>query len=65
MILNDNLQYVDRSELLPFVTRLSGTADTPKVERTREDYLAIETVRRIISIVCIDRLHNESLADSA
>ena len=60
MILNDNLQYVDRSELLPFVTRLSGTADTPEVERVREDFLAIETVRRIISVICIERLKNET-----
>jgi hypothetical protein len=63
MILNDNLQYVHRSELLPFVTRLSGTADTPEVERVREDFLAIETVRRIISVICIERLKNETLAE--
>lgn len=46
---NDRMDNTTRNELLmPFVTRLAGTADTPEVERARVEYMVIETVRRIL-----------------
>jgi hypothetical protein len=38
--------------LLPFVTRLSGTADRPEVEERRAEYIGLETVRRVLAGMC-------------
>jgi hypothetical protein len=49
--LNDSMQDNFRNELLmPFVTRLSGTADTPTVERRRQEYMIIQISKRLISM---------------
>jgi hypothetical protein len=63
--LNDSMPDDLRNELLmPFVTRLSGTADTPEIERARVTYMAIQTVNRILPIVCRGRMKREDLASS-
>jgi hypothetical protein len=50
--LNDRMPDAIRNELLmPFVTRLSGTADTPEVEFQRATFMAIATVQRILPIM--------------
>lgn len=50
--LNDAMPYVLRQKLLmPFVTKLSGTADTPEIEAKRSQFMALENFRRIISII--------------
>ena len=48
--LNDNLNDVDRQQLIRFVTRLSGSRDTDAVEQKRLEFIVIETVRRIVPI---------------
>jgi hypothetical protein len=61
--LNDNMPGEVRQEpLLPFVTRMAGTADVPAVEKARAEYLAIQTVSRVLSIVCREVLKREDLA---
>jgi len=41
-----------RQELLiPFVTRLAGTADTPEIERSRVHLVAVRTVTDILTIM--------------
>jgi hypothetical protein len=51
LVLNDRMPDDTRQELLmPFVTRLSGTADAPEVEIRRAAYIAAQTVERIIPI---------------
>jgi hypothetical protein len=61
--LNDNMPETLRQELLiPFVTRLSETADSLDVERKRAQYMAIQTVNRILPIVARERLKREDLA---
>lgn len=63
IIINDQMPYRVRNELLmPFVTKLSGTADTPAIESQRVDYLAIETVRRLLALTCSDCLKRDDLA---
>jgi hypothetical protein len=48
--LNDGMPDNLRNELLmPFVTRLGGTADTPKVERARTEFIIIEIGKRMIA----------------
>ena len=47
--LNDILNDDDRQLLIPFVTRLSGSADTDQIERQRLNYIFIETIRQIVS----------------
>ncbi len=50
--LNDRMYDKTRNELLmPFVTRLAGTADTPEVERDRVHHMAIRGVNLILPIV--------------
>ena len=50
--LNDSMPDDLRQELLiPFVTRLAGTADTTAKEIERASYIAIQTVRRILPIL--------------
>jgi hypothetical protein len=47
--LNDAMPDDQRQHLLmPFVTRLAGTADTPEKEIERARYIAIQTVKRIM-----------------
>jgi hypothetical protein len=49
MCLNDSLDDEIRQEvLMPFVTRLAGSADTPAVERERAQHLIIHIVKDII-----------------
>lgn len=49
--LNDRLPYDQRNELLmPFVTRLAGTADTPEIERQRLDYIMLGLIRTVLPI---------------
>jgi hypothetical protein len=47
--LNDEMPDDQRQRLLPFVTRLAGTADEPGVELRRDEYLALEACRRFLS----------------
>ena len=49
MLLNDSMSDEERQLLLPFVTRLA-CADTPEVERKREDYIQSHMLRRRLSI---------------
>ncbi len=49
MLLNDTAHDGDRQRLLPFVTRLA-CADTPEVEREREDYIDSHMPRGRLSI---------------
>jgi hypothetical protein len=49
--LNDAMSDELRQELLmPFVTRLAGTADSPEREIERARYIAIQTIKRILPI---------------
>lgn len=48
LALNDNAPDVERQKLMVFVTRILGTADTPAVERQRAEFIAIQTVKRIL-----------------
>jgi hypothetical protein len=49
--LNDAMPDDLRQELLmPFVTRLAGTADSEKMEIERARYIAMQTVKRIVPI---------------
>ena len=48
--INDAMDHAQRQKLMRFVTRLSGSADTPAVEQQRLKYIVIETVRRILSM---------------
>ena len=50
LCLNDTLEDELRQELLtPFVTRLAGSVDTPKVEMTRAELMLQRTVAEIVS----------------
>lgn len=44
LILNDDMPSGQRQRLIPYVTRLAGTADTHEVERKRASYLAMKVV---------------------
>ncbi|ACA19902.1 conserved hypothetical protein [Methylobacterium sp. 4-46] len=48
MLLNDEADDVQRQRLLPFVTRLA-CADTPEVERLRQNYINARTYRAPLS----------------
>ena len=48
--LNDALNHTQRQKLMRFVTRLSGSADTPEIEQARLDYIVIETIRRVLAM---------------
>jgi hypothetical protein len=49
--INDSMPDDLRQELLlPFVTRLAGTSDTPKIERKRADLIVTRTVTDILPI---------------
>jgi hypothetical protein len=50
--LNDSMPDDVRPQLLGFVLRLSGSADTPEVEAARTRRLALESVRRILAPLC-------------
>jgi hypothetical protein len=45
--LNDVMSPKVRQQLLPFVVRLSGTADRPDIEEKRIEFIWVETMRRI------------------
>ena len=47
IMLNDNMpDDLRQSLLLPFITRLAGTADTPEIERQRFDFIMVGIVRK-------------------
>lgn len=48
IMLNDNVLESDRQRLLPFVTRMSGTADSIEVERNRVKHMLLRTIRDVI-----------------
>lgn len=49
IVLNDLMPDDMRQELLlPFVTKLSGTADTPAIERQRAEFICLEHCRRVL-----------------
>ena len=49
--LNDRLPDDRRQELLmPFVTRLAGTADTPEIERERFNFIMLGMIRAVLPI---------------
>ncbi|SDO04527.1 hypothetical protein SAMN05216360_11433 [Methylobacterium phyllostachyos] len=50
--LNDAMPDAVRPQLLAFVLRLSGSADTPEVETARTRRLALDSVRRILAPLC-------------
>jgi hypothetical protein len=50
--LNDAMPDAARPQLMAFVLRLSGSADTPEVEAARTRRLALESVRRILAPLC-------------
>jgi hypothetical protein len=50
--LNDAMPDDVRPQLMAFVLRLSGSADTPAVEATRTERMALESVRRILAPLC-------------
>jgi hypothetical protein len=61
--LNDSMPDDLRQELLmPFVMRLSGTADTKENEIKRAQFMALENCCRIMSEMCIDALKLPDLA---
>ena len=61
--LNDSMpDELRQSLLMPFVTRLAGTADTREVEALRVKYMAIEGIKRILSLTCERRLKRPDLA---
>ncbi|MCJ2052704.1 hypothetical protein [Methylobacterium sp. J-070] len=50
--LNDAMPDAARPQLMAFVLRLSGSADTPEIEAARTRRLALESVRRILAPLC-------------
>ncbi|GJE56109.1 hypothetical protein [Methylobacterium thuringiense] len=46
--LNDAMPEGERTRLMAFVLRLSGSADSPEIEGERTAFLALESVRRIL-----------------
>ncbi len=50
--LNDAMPDEARPQLMAFVLRLSGSADTPEIEAARTRRLALESVRRILAPLC-------------
>ena len=48
--LNDRMGDKQRQQLKRFVTRLSGSRDTPEVEHQRLEFIVIETVRRVVAM---------------
>src|SRR5262245_36402076 len=65
LCLNDTLEDVLRQELLiPFVTRLGGTADTAKVEMARAELMLLRTVAEIMA-PALERAGYGKLAERA
>src|SRR5580692_465217 len=61
--LNDKMPDAFRNELLmPFVTRLSGTADTKEVEQQRIEFIVLEGVRKINTYICRNVMKREDFA---
>ncbi len=50
--LNDAMPDEARPQLMAFVLRLSGSADTAEIEAARTRQLALESVRRILAPLC-------------
>ncbi|MEL6059728.1 MULTISPECIES: hypothetical protein [unclassified Methylobacterium] len=50
--LNDAMPDAVRPQLMGFVLRLSGSADSPEIEAARTRRLALESVRRILAPLC-------------
>jgi hypothetical protein len=51
--LNDGMSDEQRQKLMTFVTRLSGSADTPEIEQRRAELIWLRTVQRILPLVLI------------
>ena len=51
LLLNDLLPHEPRQRLIPFVTRLAGTADCKAVEDQREQRIAAQTAEHIMPVV--------------
>ncbi|WP_291208970.1 hypothetical protein [Hyphomonas sp.] len=49
IVINDAMPSAERQKLLPFVMKLSGSADAPEVEARRADYLSVQIVKRVLS----------------
>jgi hypothetical protein len=50
--LNDAMPDDARPQLMAFVLRLSGSADSADIETARTRYLALESIRRILAPLC-------------
>jgi hypothetical protein len=61
--LNDLMLHRVRNELLmPFVTRLPGTSDSPWIEAKRAEFIVIETARRIVAAEYDEIWHKPAVA---
>jgi hypothetical protein len=61
--LNDLMSHRVRNEILmPFVTRLSGTSDSPWIEAERAAFIVIETARRIAAAEYDEIWHKPAVA---
>lgn len=49
--INDSMNDEFRQKLIPFVTRLAGSADKPEVEQARARMMVLRTVREIVAPV--------------
>jgi hypothetical protein len=59
--LNDAMPDDVRQQLVPFVTRLAGSAGSPEIEAQRAGFIAVETVRRVLPLA----LRAAGLTDAA
>lgn len=50
--LNDAMPDEARPQLMAFVLRLSGSADSPEIEAARTRLLALESIRRVLAPLC-------------
>jgi hypothetical protein len=65
IVLNETMLFYDdlrRRLLMPFITRLAGTADAERVEVRRGRFMALETCRRVMPLFCNDILQRPDLA---
>jgi hypothetical protein len=61
--LNDLMLHRVRNDLLmPFVTRLPGTSDSPWIEAKRAEFIVIETARRIVAAEYDEIWHKPAVA---
>ena len=61
--LNDLMLHKVRNELLmPFVSRLPGTSNSPWIEAKRAEFIVIETARRIVAAEYDEICHKPAVA---